>query len=245
MDDQRHPGILALVGGDEFHRGNEPIDNALVAAARPGPAYVVASAAARQHPERAAGTGARWFAGLGVTMTELRVRTAADSRADAVAVAARTAGLAYLCGGDPGLVASLLRDSPAGRALVDAWSAGAALAGSSAGAMALCEHVLVRQGFPGHAQRRPVAGMGVVPGAAVLPHHDTFGERWLPSARAALPEAVLIGVDERTAAVWEAGVWRALGSGAVTVHRPDGSARFAAGDAVTGIPEPRSASPRT
>ena len=64
--------------------------------------------------------------------------------------------------------------------------------------------------------------------AAVLPHHDTFGAKWYPSARAALPDAVLIGVDERTCALWEAGIvampgrrWRSpctsLGGDAVRV----------------------------
>ena len=92
--------------------------------------------------------------------------------------------------------------------------------------------------FPGHTQRRAVPGLGIVPGAAVLPHHDTFGERWFPSARAALPDAVLIGVDERTCALWETGAWRCLGAGGVTVYvpgRPDARTRSGALD---GIPQP-------
>ncbi len=36
--------------------------------------------------------------------------------------------------------------------------------------------------------------------------------------------AVLIGVDERTCALWEAGVWRCVGAGAVTVYSPGGDA---------------------
>ena len=44
------PGPLALVGGDELHPGNEPQDRILVEAAGSGPAFVLATAAGRQHP---------------------------------------------------------------------------------------------------------------------------------------------------------------------------------------------------
>ena len=54
-----------------------------------------------------------------------------------VATAATDAGGVYLCGGDPGLVVELLRDTRAWGAVVDAWRNGAALGGSSAGAMAI------------------------------------------------------------------------------------------------------------
>lgn len=232
-------GMLGLVGGDEFHPGNEEHDAAMVAAAGAGPAYVIATAAARQRPEQAVKAAQRWFARLGLDVEELVLRSRRDAASEEASTLASRAGFLYMCGGDPGLVASLLRDSPAGAAMVVAWRRGAVLAGSSAGAMALCAHVLVRESFPAHDRRRPVPGMAVVPNAAVLPHHDTFGERWLPTARAALGDAVLIGVDERTAAVWQAGTWRAMGSGAVTVHGPAGSVRHASGETVTGLPQPR------
>lgn len=230
-------GLLALVGGDEFHPGNEPQDRAMIAAAGHGPAYVVTTAAARQRPGVAAGHAARWFASLGLEMTELPLRRRRDAEDPDLTALAAGAGLLYLCGGDPGLVASVLRESPAAEAMTGAWRRGAVLAGSSAGAMGLCEHVLVRESFPGHTRRRPVPGLGIIPNAAVLPHYDTFGERWLPSAREALPDAVLIGVDERAAAVWRDGRWEAVG-GVVTVHVPDGSQRFAAGSEALGIPQP-------
>ncbi len=107
--------------------------------------------------------------------------------------------------------------------------------------MALCSDTLVRQSFPGHTQRRALPGLGVVQAAAVLPHHDTFGEKWYPSAREALPDAVLIGVDERTCALWEAGVWRCLGAGAVTVYSPGAGAVRAQSEPVDGIPQPSTA----
>src|SRR5580692_7242484 len=232
-------GLLALVGGGEFQPGNEPHDEVLAAAARArGAAYVIATAAARSHPELAVRHASAWFQRFDLDVTELRVYTRTQARVLATAAAAAEAAFFYIAGGDPGLVASVLRETPVGDAMIAAWRRGAVLAGSSAGAMALCEHVLVRQRFPGNVERRPVAGLAVLPRAAVLPHHDTFGGRWFPSARAALPDVVLIGVDERTCALWEAGTWRCLGSGGVTLY-PHGevSVRYGSG-ALDGIPAP-------
>jgi cyanophycinase len=232
-------GLLALVGGGEFQPGNEPHDEVLAAAARArGAAYVIATAAARSHPELAVRHASAWFQRFDLDVTELRVYTRTQARVLATAAAAAEAAFFYIAGGDPGLVASVLRETPVGDAMIAAWRRGAVLAGSSAGAMALCEHVLVRQRFPGNVERRPVGGLSVVPRSAVLPHHDTFGSRWFPSARAALSDAVLIGVDERTCALWDGGAWRCLGAGGVTVYsHGDESVRYRSG-VLEAIPEP-------
>ena len=231
-------GPLALVGGAEFMRGNEQQDRLLVDAAAGRPAYVVC-AAARLHPEQAAETAARWFGSLGVAMTELRVRSRADAARPATVAAARQAGLIYLAGGDPGRTVRLLAATPVWAAVVAAWRDGAALAGSSAGAMALCRWSLVRDRWPDHETRRPVDALGLVPDCAALPHFDTFGERWIPSAREALgSETVLLGIDERTAAVWSDGAWTAMGPGEVTIIR--GADRTSARDSqrLTELPSP-------
>jgi cyanophycinase len=231
-------GLLALVGGDEFHPGNEPQDEFLAASARGnGPAYIVATAAARSDPGAAVRHAAQWFRKFDLDVAELRAYTKAEASDSATAAAANDAAFIYITGGDPGLVATVLRGSPVGDAIIAAWRNGAVLAGSSAGAMVLCEHVLVRRQFPGSAERRPVAGLAVVPNAAVLPHHDTFGSRWFPSARAALPGSILIGVDERTCALWHAGAWRCLGAGGVTVYRgAEARDRYGSGTEIDGIP---------
>jgi cyanophycinase len=230
-------GLLALVGGDEFHAGNEPHDALLAASAR-GPAYVVATAAARSRPQMAVRNAHAWFRRFGLDLVELAVYTKTQAHDAQLVDRAAGAGFCYLTGGDPGLVASILRDSPVGDAIVTAWRNGAALAGSSAGAMALCADTLVRQSFPGHTQRRALPGLGVVPDAALLPHHDTFGARWYASARAALPDAVLIGIDERTCAMWESGEWRCMGVGGVTVHVPGKEAVRSVSGLLEGIPQP-------
>ena len=120
----------------------------------------------------------------------------------------------------------MLRESAAWEGIVDAWRArGAVLAGSSAGAMAFGEWTLLRQRMPGRRATTALAGLGLVPRVAVIPHYDAFGEDWLDSARAALPTTpILLGIPERTAALWTADDgWRSVGPGAVTVHGADGT----------------------
>lgn len=236
-------GPLALVGGAEFGPGNEDQDRLLAEAAPGRPAFVVC-AAVRTHPEQAVATAHRWFATLGVDMTELRVRSRSDAAAAATVEEARSAGLVYLAGGDPGRTVQLLAATPVWDAIVSAWRAGSALAGSSAGAMALCRWTLIRDRWPDHTTRRAVDALGVVPDCALLPHFDTFGERWIPSAQEALGAGTtLVGVDERTAAVWGADAWSAAGPGAVTVVREGQRTRFVSGETIHGIAAPRWAAP--
>jgi cyanophycinase len=150
-------------------------------------------------------------------------------------------GFFYLTGGDPGLVANTRAGTLVWRTVVDRWAAGAPVAGSSAGAMALCQHTLVMAKWPRHDQRRPVDALGLVPATAVLPHFDTFGHRWTVTSE---PSGVVqLGLDERTAAVWDGAAWRAAGAGAVTVIAGGRSRRFEAGQACEGIPAPIEPSP--
>lgn len=231
-------GVLCLNGGDEFHPGNEPQDELLRDAAAGRPAFIVATAAA-DHPEMAVATAQRWFDSLGLPVVELRARTRGEAMSAAGAGDAAAAGLFYLVGGDPGRVVRVLLRSTVWAAMVSAWLAGAALAGSSAGAMAMCEWTLLRHAFPGHTRRRPDAALNLIGGTAVLPHYNTFGERWIPSAQETLgTDAVLLGLDERTAAVWEHGGWTAMGAGAVTLVRGESRRRFNPGERIEGLPEP-------
>ena len=212
-------GYLALVGGDEFKRGNEDQDQLLAEHRSPGPAYVVATAAARQRPDLAVATAQRWFKGLGLDVIELPVLKRSDASASTNVELAEQGGFFYLTGGDPGLVADVLRNSPVWRAIVAAWQRGAALAGSSAGAMVMGEWTLVRKAYPGHAERRCKPALGLVRRVAVAPHFETFGHRWVDSVLAEPPakDMVILGIDERSAAVWDGRAWGARGPGSVTI----------------------------
>ena len=232
------PGLLALVGGDEFKPGNEEQDRLMVAVAGAGPAYVVPTAAARQGPDRAVAHATEWFAGLGLRLQELPVLRRTDAMKESLADEAASGGFFYLVGGDPGLVAQVLRGSLVWHAMFAAWRAGAVLAGSSAGAMALCSHTLVRATWPNRFRRRPMEALDTVPQTAVLPHYDTFGHKWVDSAHEAAPDLTLLGIDERSAAVWRDGRWSAAGPGAITVVKGKKMTRFERGAEVKGLRQP-------
>ena len=231
-------GPLALVGGDELHPGNEPQDALLAAAAGDGPAYVVATAAARHRPELAVAHAREWFARFGLDVVELPVRNRTQARSPETAELAAEGRFFYLVGGDPGIVPDVLLDSPVWHAIVSAWRSGAALAGSSAGAMAMGQWTLIRGRYPGDRRRRYRDALGLVPGIAVLPHFATFGREWVASALEERPsdDVVLLGIDERAAAVWSGDVWRAMGDGDVTVVTTRGERVFGPGEVIDGLP---------
>lgn len=234
-------GPLALVGGDELNPGNEPQDQLLSSAAGAGAAYVVATAAARHRPELAVAHAHEWFTRFGLDVRELPVRTARQARSAEVAGLASEGRFFYLIGGDPGIVPEVLRDSPVWEAIVSAWRSGAALAGSSAGAMAMGQWTLIRGRFPGDHRREYRNALGLVPGVAVLPHFGSFGKRWVTSAIEGRPadDIILLGLDERAAAVWSAdGAWRAMGDGGVTLITIRSERRFGPGETIEGLPVP-------
>ncbi len=233
-------GPLALVGGDELNPGNEPQDEVLVAAASGGPGFVLATAAGRQRPDLAVRNARSWFKKLGLDVEELRAIRRSDVTSAKNAERARTGRFFYLVGGDPGLVPKTLAATPLWNAIVEAWREGAALAGSSAGAMALGEWTLIRDRRPGDALRRYRPALSLVRGIAVIPHFDRFGERWVDGALACAPrdDVVLVAVDERSAALWRDGVWRAFGPGGVTIVTRSDRRRFVPGGRIDGIPQP-------
>jgi cyanophycinase len=232
-------GPLALVGGDELNPGNEAQDALLAAAGGGGPAYVLATAAARHRPELAVAHAREWFARFDLDVVELPVRNRTQARSRETAELAARGRFFYLVGGDPGIVPDVLHDSPVWLAIVSAWRSGAALAGSSAGAMAMGQWTLIRGRYPGDRRRRYRDALGLVPGIAVLPHYATFGREWVTSALEGRPsdDVVLLGIDERSAAVWSDNAWRVMGDGDVAVLTTAGERVFRSGEAID-LPSP-------
>src|SRR4030095_10654267 len=144
------------------------------------------------------------FKSLGLDVVELPVLKRSDASAAPNVKLAEQGGFFYLTGGDPGLVVHVLRGSPVWTAIAAAWRGGAALAGSSAGAMALGEWTLIRKAYPGHAERRCKPALALVARGAVAPHFETFGHRWVDSVLAEPPaqDVLIVGVAERSAALW-------------------------------------------
>ena len=227
------PGHILLEGGAEFGgRMAEPDRRAIELAGGPGArvSIIPAAAAPDRNHERAGANGVRWFRSLGVqSVAVLPLIDRASAERPEVVAALRESRLVYLLGGFTHYLGRTLLGSASWRAILDAYAAGAVVAGSSAGAMVLCE----RYYDPETSQ--VMSGLNLVPNACVLPHHDTFGKRWAPRLGELLPSSVLIGIDERTGMLddGDGGQWRVYGQGAVTLYREGRATIYREGESFT------------
>ena len=130
-----------------------------------------------------------------------------------------------MLGGFPRYLADVLQDSRAWRAIRAALDNGAVVAGSSAGAMVLCEFLY------DPAQRLVGKGLGVVAQACVVPHFNNFGRQWIDPLQKQLPQATLIGIDEKTAAINDGPdrSWSVYGPGKITLFSHRRQERYGAG----------------
>jgi cyanophycinase len=205
-------GPLALVGGGEWREGCT-FDRELLEASGADEVLVLPTAAAYEHPERAVETAEKWFAGLGAKVRGLMVLARPDAEQEANAAAIRDARFIYLSGGSPLHLRSVLKDSPAWDALCQAWQGGAVLAGSSAGAMALCDPMVDPRGGAF------TLGLGLLAQVAIIPHHNTWSEEKAKRTITLAPKGLpIVGIDERTALIRGTdGAWKVAGVGDVVV----------------------------
>lgn len=196
-------GPLALVGSGEYLPVMTKVEGMLIEG-RP-PRYVQLPTAAAPEGERSLrrwlDLGAAQAERLGVEQVPVLVRDAGEADSGELAALVAGAGLIYLSGGSPMYLAKTLRGSRVWAAILAAWQAGAALAGCSAGAIALTSWVPAIRS-PGTA---PDPGLGVLPALRVLPHFDKM-LGWVPDllTRALLhppDHTVVLGIDEDTALV--------------------------------------------
>ena len=135
-------GPVALVGSGEFTPAMEDVDRELLEG-RPQRVVFLPTAAAPEGEKSIAhwvDLGRLHYTRLGVEAVPLLVldRVGADDADLASAIAG--AGLIYLSGGDPTYLAATLLHTRVGDAIVAAWHNGAAVAGCSAGAVALTDY---------------------------------------------------------------------------------------------------------
>ena len=207
-------GPLALVGGGEWREGCT-FDRDLFAASDAEEVLVLPTAAAYEHPERAVETAEQWFAGLGAKVRGLMVLARPDAEQEANVAAIRDARFIYLSGGSPLHLRSVLKDSAAWDALCQAWQGGAVLAGSSAGAMALCDPMVDPRGGAF------TLGLGLLAQVAIIPHHNTWSEEKAKRTITLAPKGLpIVGIDERTALIRSVdGAWSVAGVGGVVVFQ--------------------------
>ena len=174
---------------------------------------IIAAAAAYQRPEKAVARAEAWFGTLGATVVAPPVLGRPDALDSDNVSAIRGAGFIYLAGGSPMHLRSVLKDTPVFDALVAAWSEGAVLAGSGAGADVMCDPMVDPRGGA------YTVGLGVIPGLAVIPRYDTWSDEKVHRTVSMSPDDTQVaGVPLRTALIKESdGSWRSEGVGDVDV----------------------------
>ena len=224
-------GQIALVGGNEFRPGCEEMDREIMRASGKDPAtnavrVVVVPTAAVTGPAKAANDGATHFGALGGDASPLMLLERTQAEDPDFFAPAVLADVVYFTGGSPDHLLETVRESPFLAALLASLEGGSVLAGSSAGAMVM-----------GSMMRRPNSGgwveaLGVVPGVAVLPHHERRdqAETSQELQRSAPSDLTFLGIDARTGCLGTPDNWRVVGFGRVTVYQGSEWQVFNAGD---------------
>ncbi len=215
----RKKGYILLEGGAEFGgMMSAPDRKAMALAGGPdAPIRIIPAAAAPDNNhDRAGQTGVQWFRLQGATdvaALSLTDRKSAENP-DVIRALARSR-LIYLLGGFTHYLAQTLIRTGAWDAVLSAYRSGAVVAGSSAGAMVLCEFYYNR------AANKISKGLDLVSKACVIPHHDTFGQNWVSELTRKLPGMLLIGIDEQTGMINDAPKqeWQVCGKGGITLYR--------------------------
>lgn len=206
--------LICLQGGAEFTPGCDAMDADLVRRAG-GPVVVTALAGA---PGRdyatATANGVRHFAAL----SGAEVIAAPDAREDPGALAViRRARLLVLPGGSPSRLLAALQSTGVDQVVRELVQDGAAVMGSSAGAMVLGDWTVLPEG-PGP---ELAPGLGVVPGVVVVPHWGGDRPDWLAAVRAhpQASGAEVLGIPEQSGIVLDEGSMSAVGRRPVRLVR--------------------------
>ncbi len=226
-------GYIVLEGGAEFGGKMVEPDRRAIELAGGLDALISilpTAAAPDNNAQRAGRNGTNWFKSLGArnvgSLSLLDKASADDSN---IAATLRQSRLIYMLGGFTGYLGQTLAGSVSWQAVLEAYENGAVVAGSSAGAMVLCQY------YSDSGAGKVVEGLGLVPNTCVLPHHNTFGKGWASRLANLLPDAVLLGIDERTGMIDDGDgerktAWRVYGQGAVTLYRRGRSMVYRAGE---------------
>ena len=240
-------GALALVGSGEYLPVMQDLERSLlesgISNGKPNRYLQIPTAAGQESKERLEyweSLGAEQARRIGALQEFLPIFKREDAFNNEYISKIKSAGLIYFSGGDPGYLATTLYGTPLWEEIESNWRQGAALAGCSAGAMALSSDV------PNFFKMKSVGipGLNLIPNLRPIPHYNKFFG-WIPDSAAKIvmkaPDGtIIIGIDEDTALVTgldpETSIienrWQVHGKGGVHILSGAPAARSKAGEQI-------------
>lgn len=245
LDETGTAGPIALVGSGEFLSVMDDIDRAILeklgdpATVRVAVLPTASGLEEAESPARWARMGVEHFIHLGAQVEAVPLLTRQDAMDPRWLPALEAANFFYFSGGNPTHLIETMRDTPAWSMIRSRHAEGAALAGCSAGAMAICGQTSRLRALREDGHPEWVPALGVLPDAIVIPHFDRMaafvGQQVVDRVIESVPEGmVLLGIEEDTALTRLAGgAWRVMGVRNVWTFTTEGSTMYRAGDLVT------------
>jgi cyanophycinase len=214
-------GTLVIIGGREDREGERQILKEVVA--RAGKGAVVIATISSGYPRQQWNAYSQLFKQLNasdVSWLDLEERGGAFGE-KACAMLSEAAAI-FFTGGDQVRITSRLAGTPLDAAVRDLYQRGGVVAGTSAGASAMSEVMLIagdeEQSTKIRTSLHMAPGLGLLPGVIIDQH---FAERGrmnrLVGAVAQNPRLLGIGLDENTAIVVHGHCFEVMGAGAVYV----------------------------
>ena len=212
---------LIIIGGHEDKSGKKTILHEV--ARRAGSDKIVVTTVASHEPEGYFAGYEEAFADIGVQeVVELEIQDRSEAVLDRKVQLLDGARGLFFTGGDQLKITSQIGDTPIFRKILEIYQEGGVIAGTSAGASAMCETMLVKgTGRESHriGDLHLAPGLGLIKDVIIDQHFAERGRMGrLLGAIAQNPRVLGIGIDEDTAIVIEnAESFYVLGSGAVYV----------------------------
>lgn len=220
--DKRHgrnsrAGTLIIIGGHEDHDGDRVILKEFAKHVHNG--KIVLATVASHEPEGYLEKYRSSLSDLGLSeIRELYIDDREQAMDPETSAPLDDVSAVFFSGGDQLRITSQIGDTPIYDKVHDIFKRGGVIAGTSAGASAMSETMLVR----GENASSRIGELAMAPGLGLLANviiDQHFAERGrigrLIAAVAQNPRVLGIGIDEDTAIIVEEGKFRVIGSGAV------------------------------
>jgi cyanophycinase len=216
-------GYLMVIGGAEDRSGDKKILKKFAEISGQGKANVTVITVASQDPQEVGEMYVEIFSGIGVGHIEtLDIKSRSDANKESVAERIASSTGIFFTGGDQLRITSILGGTKAHYALERAYRQGVIIAGTSAGAAAMSDTMIIG----GEGDEAPKGNIvGMAPGLGLLEEvviDQHFAQRGrmarLLMAVAQNPFILGVGIDEDTAiVVYPDGNFWVIGSNTVTV----------------------------